>query len=107
MLEFTEVFPPGYLAAVAEMRGQAFRDETMRDYITRTDELIRGQLATLLEIGIEDGSLRKVDVEGTAGLLFVLLEAGLLTRISENDTTWMVSARQQIDTLLRGLETDA
>ena len=72
----------------------------MRESITRTDELVRERIAEFLAAGIEDGSIREIDVEETARFLFVLIEAGALFRTSNGRTEWMESVRTRIDVFL-------
>ncbi|WP_162354481.1 TetR/AcrR family transcriptional regulator [Natrialba swarupiae] len=103
---FEEVFAPGYVATIMEMRAQAIRNPEMREYVSRTDEVIRERIATLLEAGIEDGSVRETETEATAAFLFLLLEGALILRLCEDDADWLEDARAAMDPYLAGLAPD-
>ncbi|MCW8173003.1 TetR/AcrR family transcriptional regulator [Natrialba swarupiae] len=77
----------------------------MREYVSRTDEVIRERIATLLEAGIEDGSVRETETEATAAFLF-LLRGALILRLCEDDADWLEDARAAMDPYLAGLAPD-
>lgn len=103
---FEDVFLPGYIATVIEMRGQAVRNAEMQAHITRTDELIREEIAAFLAAGVEDGSVRDIDVDAAANFLFALIEAGVIFRTSNGETAWMTSVRRWIDLFLDDIAVD-
>lgn len=100
---FEDVFAPGYIATIVEMRAQAVRNPEMRAYITKTDETIRAQFETLIEAGIEEGSIRDVDPEPVARFLFLILEGSLMLRLCEDDSAWLADVREGVDVYLEGL----
>ncbi|WP_162354515.1 TetR/AcrR family transcriptional regulator [Natrialba swarupiae] len=101
---FEDVFAPGYIATILEMRAQAVRDQEMRTYVTVTDEVMRDHLVALIEDGIEDGTFIDVDPEATASVLFVFFEGGLLLRSCEEDTEWMAAVRDAADAYLEEIK---
>ncbi|MEY7848457.1 TetR/AcrR family transcriptional regulator [Natrarchaeobius sp. A-rgal3] len=103
---FEEVFAPGYIATIMEMRAQAIRNPEMREYVSRTDEVIRGRITTLLEAGIEDGTVSETDPDAAAGFLFVLLEGALLLRLCGEDADWLADARSMADVYVKELTTE-
>lgn len=102
-IAFEDVFAPGYIATIVEMRAQAVRNPEMRAYITKTDETIRAQFETLIEAGIEEGSIRDVDPEPVARFLFLILEGSLMLRLCEDDSAWLADVREGVDVYLEGL----
>ncbi|WP_195893012.1 TetR/AcrR family transcriptional regulator [Halopiger djelfimassiliensis] len=101
---FEDVFAPGYVATIIEMRGQAVRNPEMREYVSRTDETIRERFATVVEAGIENGTLRATDPDAVAGFLFLLFEGALMLRLCEQDAAWLTDVRTAIDVYLQELE---
>lgn len=74
--------------ALLELRTQGPFNERIRDQLARSDRLLRGTVADILESGIEAGVFREVDVEESAALLVATLD-GARTRqitISGNET---------------------
>lgn len=105
-VRFEDAFAPGYVATIIEMRAQAVRNPEMREYVSRTDRVIRDHFETLIAAGIEDGSIRDVDPEPVAGFLFVLFEGALMLRLCEDDVEWLAAVRRSVDGYLRELEAD-
>ncbi|THE64217.1 TetR/AcrR family transcriptional regulator [Salinadaptatus halalkaliphilus] len=97
---FESVFAPGYVATIMEMRAQAVRNPEMREYVSRTDAMIRNHFEALLEAGMDDGSIREIDSETVASMLFLLFEGALLLRSCEDDVEWLTAVRKPVDSYL-------
>ncbi len=93
---FEDVFAPGYIATILEMRAQAVRDQEMRTYVTVTDEVMRDHLVALIEDGIEDGTFIDVDPEATAACCLSSSKAGSCSgRAKKTPNGWLPFATLQ------------
>jgi AcrR family transcriptional regulator len=68
--------------ALLELRTQGPFNERIRDQLARSDRLLRGTVASILEAGIEQGVFRDVDVEETAALLVATLDGARTRQIT-------------------------
>jgi AcrR family transcriptional regulator len=106
-LALDDIRPPGLDCVYIGLRMQAARDPEMREYFDRVDSMARQRLATLVEQGIEDGTLEDVDPERVAATLYVFLEGALLLRSTETDAEWLALVRAVIDSYLGDLKADS
>ncbi len=72
--------------ALLEMRSQGPFNDRIRESLCRSDELLRGTVADILEDGIDSGVFRPVDVEETAALLVAMLDGARTRQITLSDT---------------------
>jgi AcrR family transcriptional regulator len=105
-LALDDIRPEGLDCVYIGLRMQATRNEEMREYFDAVDAMARERLATLIERGVEEGSLREVDPDRVAGALYVFLEGALLLRSTENETAWLATCREMIDAYLSELKVD-
>jgi len=68
--------------ALLELRTQGPFNDRIREQLDRSDRLLRGTVADILESGIEDGVFRDVDVEETAALLVATLDGARTRQIT-------------------------
>ena len=68
--------------ALLELRTQGPFNDRIRDQLDRSDRLLRGTVAEILEAGIEDGTFRDVDVDETAALLIATLDGARTRQIT-------------------------
>ena len=68
--------------ALLELRTQGPFNDRIREHLDRSDRLLRGTVADILESGIEDGVFRDVDVEETAALLVATLDGARTRQIT-------------------------
>lgn len=68
--------------ALLEMRSQGPFNDRIREQLIRSDELLRGTVAEILEEGIETGVFQPVDVERTAALLVATLDGARTRQIT-------------------------
>ncbi|EMA67711.1 TetR family transcriptional regulator [Halorubrum aidingense JCM 13560] len=73
--------------ALLELRTQGPFNERIRDQLARSDRLLRGTVADILEAGIEQGVFRDVDVEETAALLVATLDGARTRQITLSEGT--------------------
>lgn len=92
---------------VLELRARAVRDPRVQDYFDATDRMIRDHLEALLAAAVEEGSLRDVDTERVAAVLYVILEGALVLRTTGRDTEWLRPVRAMVDDYLAGLERES
>lgn len=71
--------------ALLELRTQGPFNERIREQLVRSDRLLRGTVADILESGIEDGVFRDVDVEETAALIVATLDGARTRQITLTD----------------------
>jgi AcrR family transcriptional regulator len=86
----------------AELWAQAMWNDDFREEMTRVQEEMRGALARIIEIGIEDGQLRPVDAERTADHILFLVNQGLHARAATNRS----DAVEQVETIIGELIAD-
>ncbi|MES3162200.1 MAG: TetR/AcrR family transcriptional regulator [Halorubrum sp.] len=65
-----------------ELRTQGPFNERIREQLERSDRLLRGTVADILEDGIEDGVFREVDVQETAALIVATLDGARTRQIT-------------------------
>lgn len=68
-----------------DLRSQATHDAEYRARFTEIDDSIRRRIVSLIERGIDDGTFRPVDPEGTAEFLLTLMFGGLFRRATSED----------------------
>lgn len=68
--------------ALLELRTQGPFNERIREQLVRSDRLLRGTVADILESGIEAGTFREVDVEETAALIVATLDGARTRQIT-------------------------
>jgi len=68
--------------ALLELRTQGPFNERIREQLVRSDRLLRGTVADILESGIEAGVFREVDVEETAALVVATLDGARTRQIT-------------------------
>ena len=68
--------------ALLELRTQGPFNERIREQLVRSDRLLRGTVADILESGIEEGVFREVDVEETAALVVATLDGARTRQIT-------------------------
>ncbi|MDZ5811273.1 TetR/AcrR family transcriptional regulator [Halorubrum sp. AD140] len=68
--------------ALLELRTQGPFNERIREQLVRSDRLLRGTVADILESGIEEGTFREVDVEETAALVVATLDGARTRQIT-------------------------
>ena len=103
-LELDDVRPPGLDCVYIGLRMQAARDPEMREYFDSVDSMARQRLASLIEQGIENGTLGEADPERVAATLYVFLEGALLLRSTETNSEWLGMVREVIDSYLADLK---
>lgn len=101
-----QVRPEGLGCVYIGLRMEAARNPDLRDYFDALDGMSRDRLETLIERGVENGTLRDVDPEPVAAVLLVFLEGALMLRSTENDTAWLRHARAMLDEYLDGLKVE-
>lgn len=73
------------LATYVELRGQAVRSQAFRGKISETDQRFVERLATLIEVGIEQGAFQPVDPYETAEFLLAMLNGIVLQTATRED----------------------
>ena len=68
--------------ALLELRTQGPFNDRIREQLVRSDRLLRGTVADILEAGIEAGTFREVDVEETAALIVATLDGARTRQIT-------------------------
>jgi AcrR family transcriptional regulator len=68
--------------ALLELRTQGPFNDRIREQLVRSDRLLRGTVADILESGIEEGVFREVDVEETAALVVATLDGARTRQIT-------------------------
>ncbi|MFW6318126.1 MAG: TetR/AcrR family transcriptional regulator [Halorubrum sp.] len=68
--------------ALLELRTQGPFNDRIREQLVRSDRLLRGTVADILESGIEEGVFREVDVEETAALIVATLDGARTRQIT-------------------------
>ncbi|WP_280586857.1 TetR/AcrR family transcriptional regulator [Halorubrum sp. Boch-26] len=68
--------------ALLELRTQGPFNERIREQLVRSDRLLRGTVADILESGIETGVFREVDVDETAALVVATLDGARTRQIT-------------------------
>lgn len=68
--------------ALLELRTQGPFNERIREQLVRSDRLLRGTVADILESGIEAGVFREVDVSETAALIVATLDGARTRQIT-------------------------
>ena len=101
-----DIRPEGLDCVYLGLRTQAARNPEIKEYFDNVDRMARERLATLIEQGIEEGSLRDVNPDHVAATLYVILEGGLYLRSTGSDTEWLGHAREMLDAYLDTLKTD-
>jgi len=72
--------------ALLELRTQGPFNDRIREQLDRSDRVLRGTVADILESGIEEGVFRDVDVEETAALLVATLDGARTRQITLSGT---------------------
>ncbi|MBP1921453.1 AcrR family transcriptional regulator [Halorubrum alkaliphilum] len=72
--------------ALLELRTQGPFNDRIREQLDRSDRVLRGTVAGILESGIEEGVFREVDVEETAALLVATLDGARTRQITLSGT---------------------
>ncbi len=101
-----DVRPPGLGCVYMGLRMEATQDREMREYFDNLDRVARERLKETIDQGIENGTLRDIDSEQVAAVLYLMLEGGLYFRSTQNDTAWLAAVREMIDAYLDRLKTD-
>ncbi|PCR90927.1 TetR/AcrR family transcriptional regulator [Natrinema ejinorense] len=91
---------------ILELRTQAVHDPAYRDHFDSFDRMARNRLAALIEAGIEEGTVREVDPDAVAGMLYLCIEGALLLGSTTDDDGWIAGVRTQLDHYLDGLARD-
>ena len=68
--------------ALLELRTQGPFNERIREQLDRSDRLLRGTVADILESGIAEGVFRDVDVDETAALIVATLDGARTRQIT-------------------------
>ena len=68
--------------ALLELRTQGPFNERLREQLDRSDRLLRGTVADILESGIAEGVFRDVDVDETAALIVATLDGARTRQIT-------------------------
>ena len=68
--------------ALLELRTQGPFNERIREQLVRSDRLLRGTVADILESGIDAGVFREVDVDETAALIVATLDGARTRQIT-------------------------
>jgi AcrR family transcriptional regulator len=105
-LKLDDVRPPGLDCVYIGLRMQAARDPEMREYFDSVDSMARQRLASLIEQGIENGTLEDADPDRVAATLYVFLEGALLLRSTETNSEWLGMVREVIDSYLADLKAE-
>jgi len=105
-IELDDIRPEGLDCVYIGLRMQAARNEEMRAYFDTVDTMARDRLATLVERGVEEGTLTDVNPEEVAATLYVFLEGALLLRSTENNTAWLVMVRETVDQYLSDIKVE-
>jgi AcrR family transcriptional regulator len=85
------VFTPGeddrgsFHLALLEMRSQGPFNERIQAQLDRSDELLRDNVANILQAGIDKGAFEPVDVDRTAALLVATLDGARTRHITLGD----------------------
>ena len=95
-----DIRPEGLDCVYIGLRMQAARTEEMREYFDTVDTMARDRLETLVERGVDAGTLQDVNPEQVAATLYVFLEGAMLLRSTENNTAWLAMVREMIDRYL-------
>lgn len=102
-----DIRPAGFECVYMGLRMEATRTPEIRDYFDAMDSMGRERLETLVERGIENGTLRPdVDAEQVAAALFATAEGGLILQSTENDIAWLRHVRAMLDGYLDSLRVD-
>ncbi|WP_435075461.1 TetR/AcrR family transcriptional regulator [Halorubrum sp. HHNYT27] len=95
--------------ALLELRTQGPFNERIREQLVRSDRLLRGTVADILESGIEAGVFRDVDVEETAALIVATVDGARTRQITltggadETDGEWEDESGEAPGTTAEGL----
>jgi len=73
------------LATYVELRGQAVRSPEFRAKLSETDQRFVERLATLIEVGVEQGAFEPVDPHETAEFLLAMLNGIVFQTATRND----------------------
>lgn len=106
-LKLDDVRPPGLDCVYIGLRMQAARDPEMCEYFDSVDSMARERLASLIQQGIDDGTLEDADPERVAATLYVFLEGALLLRSTETNSEWLGMVREVIDSYLADLKAES
>jgi AcrR family transcriptional regulator len=102
-----DIRPAGFECVYMGLRMEATRNPEIRDYFDAVDSMGREHLETLVERGIENGTVRPdVDAEQVAAALCAIAEGGLVLRSTENDIAWLRHVRAMLDGYLDSLKVD-
>ena len=71
-----------YFTALFELRAHAPYDDAIRARLTRNFETIRDRCAEVIEAGIDDGELRRVDPDRTATFLVTAVDGARNTELT-------------------------
>jgi AcrR family transcriptional regulator len=74
-----------FQVALLELRSRALSKPAYREQFTRVDRLVHDALVDVLTAGIDDGTFREVDVEGTAALLTSAITGAMLRRVTTDE----------------------
>jgi len=83
--------------ALLELRTQGPFNDRIREQLDRSDRVLRGTVADILESGIEEGVFRDVDVEETAALLVATLDGARTARSPSAERSVRASNRPTRD----------
>ena len=72
--------------ALLELRTQGPFNDRIREQLDRSDQVLRGTVADILESGIDEGVFRDVDVDETAALLVATLDGARTRQITLSES---------------------
>lgn len=83
--------------ALLELRSQAPFNETYRDQLKRSDELVRGTIVEILEDGIESGAFRAdVDPDAIARLVFATMDGARIRQATLAEAGYAAAVRDAL-----------
>ena len=77
-----EVDREAFHIALLELRTQGPFNDRIREQLVRSDRLLRGTVAEIIEDGIDEGVFRAVDVEETAALIVATIDGARTRQIT-------------------------
>ncbi len=97
--------------ALLELRSRGPFNETYREELARSDEVLRRIVVEIIRDGIEQGVFRDVEPEGTARLIVATLDGARTRQITLDDPAYSRRVREQledqfVERLLVGDDTD-
>jgi len=86
-----------FFTAMFELRVKAHHDEAYREQFARSDRVMRETIADHIELGIDRGDFRTVDVEETAALIQAVIFGSTLRWLTTGEEAAVAEARSALD----------